>query len=150
MATIRSTSIATLSIALTVVALIHARPVSAYGANIYNCSDFSTQEEAQSVLDADSSDPNHLDGDSDGVACESLPSDSSSQSGAIEPDTSQIDDSNSTDVTPSDASEAVAPAIVSTAPASAHTQTDPLVLLAGVAGVLGILGTVIWYLNKDA
>jgi hypothetical protein len=47
---------------------------SAY--NEYNCSDFSTQEEAQSEYDSDYSDPNYLDGDDDGVACESLPSES--------------------------------------------------------------------------
>lgn len=39
-----------------------------------NCSDFATQEEAQAVLDADPSDPHGLDGDGDGIACESLPS----------------------------------------------------------------------------
>lgn len=38
-----------------------------------NCSDFSTQQEAQAVLDADPSDPNGLDGEGDGVPCESLP-----------------------------------------------------------------------------
>jgi endonuclease YncB( thermonuclease family) len=39
-----------------------------------DCSDFSTQEEAQKVLERDPSDPNRLDGsDQDGVACESLP-----------------------------------------------------------------------------
>jgi hypothetical protein len=37
-----------------------------------NCSDFSTQAEAQAVLDRDRSDPNGLDGDGDGIACESL------------------------------------------------------------------------------
>ena len=46
----------------------------AFAANIYNCSDFSTQEEAQDVYDEDTSDPNYLDGDNDGVACEDLPS----------------------------------------------------------------------------
>jgi hypothetical protein len=39
-----------------------------------NCSDFSNQEEAQAVLDRDPSDPNNLDGEGDGVPCESLPS----------------------------------------------------------------------------
>lgn len=39
-----------------------------------NCSDFTYQEEAQAVYDADPSDPNGLDGnDNDGIACESLP-----------------------------------------------------------------------------
>ena len=39
-----------------------------------DCSDFATRAEAQAVLDADRSDPNGLDRDGDGVACESLPS----------------------------------------------------------------------------
>lgn len=39
-----------------------------------DCSDFATQEEAQAVLDQDPSDPHQLDGDGDGIACESLPS----------------------------------------------------------------------------
>jgi competence protein ComEC len=38
-----------------------------------NCSDFDTQAEAQTCLDADPTDPFNLDGDNDGVACESLP-----------------------------------------------------------------------------
>jgi hypothetical protein len=38
-----------------------------------NCSDFSTQPEAQAVLNQDRSDPNNLDGDNDGIACEDLP-----------------------------------------------------------------------------
>lgn len=42
-----------------------------------NCSDFATQQEAQAALDANPSDPNNLDGDNDGKACESLPKDPS-------------------------------------------------------------------------
>lgn len=38
-----------------------------------DCSDFRTQGEAQAVLDADRTDPNRLDQDGDGTACESLP-----------------------------------------------------------------------------
>lgn len=38
-----------------------------------DCSDFATQREAQATLDADPSDPNGLDGEGDGVPCESLP-----------------------------------------------------------------------------
>lgn len=41
--------------------------------NSYNCSDFRYQEQAQAVLEADRSDPNWLDGDHDGIACERLP-----------------------------------------------------------------------------
>lgn len=39
----------------------------------YNCSDFSTQAEAQKVFDASPGDPYRLDGDQDGEVCESLP-----------------------------------------------------------------------------
>lgn len=37
-----------------------------------DCSDFGSQEEAQAELDRDTSDPNGLDADGDGIACESL------------------------------------------------------------------------------
>lgn len=39
----------------------------------YDCSDFETRAQAQAVLEATSGDPHGLDGDGDGVACESLP-----------------------------------------------------------------------------
>ncbi|WP_237718908.1 thermonuclease family protein [Halogranum rubrum] len=39
----------------------------------YDCSHFDTQDQAQQVLDDSSSDPHRLDGDDDGIACESLP-----------------------------------------------------------------------------
>lgn len=38
-----------------------------------DCSDFATQSEAQAVYDQDTSDPNRLDADNDGIACETLP-----------------------------------------------------------------------------
>ncbi len=38
-----------------------------------DCASFATQEEAQRVLREDPSDPNYLDGDGDGVACEDPP-----------------------------------------------------------------------------
>ncbi len=38
-----------------------------------NCSDFRYWEDAQAHLRADPSDPDNLDGDNDGIACESLP-----------------------------------------------------------------------------
>jgi hypothetical protein len=41
--------------------------------NRYNCSNFKNQAEAQAVLRADPSDPNKLDSDADGIACESNP-----------------------------------------------------------------------------
>ena len=39
----------------------------------YNCSDFDIQQQAQRVLERDPSDPHNLDGEGDGVPCESLP-----------------------------------------------------------------------------
>jgi endonuclease YncB( thermonuclease family) len=39
--------------------------------NLYNCSAFASQADAQAVLRADPRDPNGLDGDRDGIACES-------------------------------------------------------------------------------
>ncbi len=41
--------------------------------DVYNCSDFRYQEDAQAVLALDPRDPHRLDGDKDGIACESLP-----------------------------------------------------------------------------
>ena len=38
----------------------------------YDCSDFDSQEAAQQVYDSDPSDPSGLDGDDNGIACESL------------------------------------------------------------------------------
>ena len=46
---------------------------SAFAQEDLDCADFATQEEAQAVLDVDPSDPNGLDADSDGIACEELP-----------------------------------------------------------------------------
>ena len=39
----------------------------------YNCDDFLTQPEAQSVYEKCGTDVNRLDGDNDGIVCESLP-----------------------------------------------------------------------------
>jgi hypothetical protein len=38
-----------------------------------NCGDFDSQKEAQRVLDRDPSDPNNLDADNDGMACDTYP-----------------------------------------------------------------------------
>lgn len=51
-----------------------ATPAPAPGGADLDCSDFATQEEAQAVLNADPSDPNRLDAEGDGIACETLPS----------------------------------------------------------------------------
>ncbi len=59
-------------VALSMMALVLYAP-AAMAQNQFNCSDFATQEEAQAVYNADPSDPNMLDEDNDGIACESLP-----------------------------------------------------------------------------
>jgi len=46
-----------------------------------NCDDFATQEEAQAEYESDTSDPNNLDADDDGIACEDLASGGSSGGG---------------------------------------------------------------------
>jgi hypothetical protein len=38
----------------------------------YDCASFGSQESAQATYDADPSDPNNLDADNDGIACEEL------------------------------------------------------------------------------
>ncbi|AHY46530.1 Excalibur calcium-binding domain [Rubrobacter radiotolerans] len=58
---------------LTLVSVLFFAP-AALAQNVYNCDDFATQEEAQAVYNQDPSDPNLLDDDGDGIACETLPS----------------------------------------------------------------------------
>jgi len=80
--------------------------------NIFNCSDFSTQQEAQAELDRDPSDPSRLDGDDDGIACESLPGSS--------------DTTVNRDDTPQEApAVAVAPAEPEPGPDPETSSTDP-------------------------
>lgn len=57
-----------------IVAAIVLGATTAQAQDVYNCDDYTYQEEAQAVYDADPSDPNGLDGDNDGIACEDLPS----------------------------------------------------------------------------
>lgn len=47
---------------------------AAFAQDNLNCGDFTYQDEAQAVLEDDPADPNDLDRDDDGRACESLPS----------------------------------------------------------------------------
>ena len=63
-----------LLLATAAMAMLVATPAALAQAGDLDCADFATQEEAQAMLDADPSDPNGLDADGDGVACETLPS----------------------------------------------------------------------------
>jgi micrococcal nuclease len=56
--------------ALVAALLLWTVPVHAQRGNTLNCSDFPTQAAAQAALRADPSDPNRLDADRDGIACE--------------------------------------------------------------------------------
>ena len=49
-------------------------PCGPCAASDCDCSDFVTHAQAQACLDAHPGDPFRLDGDGDGIACESLPS----------------------------------------------------------------------------
>ena len=50
--------------------IITATPAFAASSDDYDCSDFQTQSQAQAVYDQDPSDPNGLDREGDGIACE--------------------------------------------------------------------------------
>jgi hypothetical protein len=67
------TVIILLTLGLTVPAYAQDFDPSAYleQGDAYNCNAFANQAQAQAVLRADPSDPNRLDADWDGIACES-------------------------------------------------------------------------------
>ncbi len=48
-----------------------------------DCADFASQAEAQAVLDADPTDPNGLDADNDGIACETLAGGGTMEDGTV-------------------------------------------------------------------
>jgi MYXO-CTERM domain-containing protein len=50
--------------------VLAATPAFAASSDDYDCSDFRTQSQAQAVYDQDPSDPNGLDREGDGIACE--------------------------------------------------------------------------------
>ncbi|WP_231873127.1 MULTISPECIES: excalibur calcium-binding domain-containing protein [Kitasatospora] len=84
-------------------------------ADVKNCSDFKTQPEAQAVLDADRSDPNNLDADHDGIACENLPA------GAVASTSASASASTSASAAASASAQTSASA---SAPASAATSAS--------------------------
>lgn len=57
-----------------------------------DCADFATQGDAQATLNADPSDPHRLDGDGNGMACESLPGGGSSSASSTQPGDGDIND----------------------------------------------------------
>ena len=62
------------------------------GAIELDCADFATQEEARAEIESDPSDPNNLDADNDGIACEELVEETPSSLGNPSPGDEQIID----------------------------------------------------------
>ncbi|WP_087974212.1 excalibur calcium-binding domain-containing protein [Oceanobacillus rekensis] len=62
----------TLAVLLSVLFMFGTAP-SVFANDNLNCDDFDTQPEAQAHFDADTNDPDGLDRDKDGIACENLP-----------------------------------------------------------------------------
>ena len=91
------------------------------GAADLNCSDFATQAEAQAVLVADPEDPNDLDSDDDGSACEGRPVLAGSTVAVSEDDT-VLGSSRTAAAAP--AAQPVAAQQVSTRPAGAVAAGD--------------------------
>jgi hypothetical protein len=61
-----------LLLAAVIVLALTAAPAAFAQANDQNCEDFASQAEAQAHLEADPSDPDNLDADDDGQACETF------------------------------------------------------------------------------
>ncbi|MFJ9722707.1 excalibur calcium-binding domain-containing protein [Streptomyces sp. NPDC101209] len=59
--------------ALALLATVGPAAAVAHAQSDLDCSDFVFQEDAQAVFNSDPSDPNRLDADNDGIACEDLP-----------------------------------------------------------------------------
>jgi hypothetical protein len=84
------------SLALGTAAMLPLAGVASATPGDRDCSDFSTQAEAQEALDSTSGDPERLDEDDDGIACENL-SAGSSDGGSASDDSSEDDDSGDGD-----------------------------------------------------
>ena len=96
-------------------ALAGGPPASGQAADL-NCDDFEFQEEAQAVYDADPTDPNRLDADNDGIACEELPSRGTGQS------TTSSSSSTSSSSTSTTAASTTTTTAVSTTTTKASTR----------------------------
>ncbi|MBY5162599.1 excalibur calcium-binding domain-containing protein [Salsipaludibacter albus] len=77
--------------------LLAAVTGTAASAQDLDCDDFATQAEAQAAYDDDPSDPNGLDADDDGIACESYFDDGDGAEDGDDGDDSDSDDGDSDD-----------------------------------------------------
>jgi hypothetical protein len=80
------------SLALGTAAMLPLAGVASAQPRDRDCSDFATQAEAQEALDSTSGDPERLDEDDDGTACETLPAGSSG--GDSDSDSAEDDDND--------------------------------------------------------
>src|SRR5215203_5134846 len=76
--------------------LIHPRERAAAQSNQYNCASFGSQQSAQAELERDPSDPNDLDSDSNGRACDDYDYSASTTNNTINSTTTQSSTSPST------------------------------------------------------
>ncbi|GAA0348716.1 hypothetical protein GCM10008931_44990 [Oceanobacillus oncorhynchi subsp. oncorhynchi] len=131
---------------------------SVFAADDLNCSDFDTQPEAQAHLDADPSDPDGLDRDKDGIACENLPqgdstasnddaneSEEASEDTSADESTSSEEETSSEDTTSTE--EAASSDDEATTDESAYSNEEggelPNTATALPLGILGGLGAMI-------
>jgi hypothetical protein len=77
----------------------------------FNCPDFASQAEAQQVLRADPSDPNNLDADNDGVACQTTPYDDPTRDEVPVPRDGAAPTSEQPDVVQYETDDAATPAV---------------------------------------
>ena len=108
-----------------------------------NCEDYATQAAAQAALDADPSDPNNLDGDDDGQACEDsgLPAGSmTSTSPTASPSASQsASPSSSPTASSTSSSSASSASSASASPAASATSSASTSPLPGTGGIVSPL-----------
>jgi hypothetical protein len=101
-----------------------------------DCSDFATQAEAQEVLDSTSGDPERLDEDDDGIACETLPAGSSG--GGSDSDDSASDDSDEDDDNNDQVTDVPRGGVETGDGTATRDIADPAVIALSAIGALGV------------
>ncbi len=113
--------------------------------DLYDCSDFDTQEEAQAVYEEDTSDPYGLDEDDgadDGIACETLPS----GGGAVAENTmmeTTISPSPTTSMSPSSSPPTTSSPTSTTATSTATASPTPLPATGGTSPAVPLAALVL-------
>ncbi len=101
-----------------------------------DCSDFATQAEAQEALDSTSGDPERLDEDDDGIACETLPAGSSG--GGSDSDDSASDDSDEDDDNNDQVTDVPRGGVETGDGTATGDVTNPAVIALSAIGALGV------------